>query len=825
MTQPGGEAERDGVTRTPLSRLKRAGWLLAAMAAATVPVAGVFSLSNVFYIRDLSLAFWPRYLWLRRSLIGGEWPLWDPYLAAGQSAVADGLHQMFLLPVLLLRLVGTEVMGFNLWVAMPFPLAAAGAYLFFRHRSSAPAASLGAVAFAVSGPVVSTGNFPNMSWAVAAVPWTLWAVDQCLQAPTQRRTALVALVVGFEALAGEPVTLAATLVLVTAYAIVFGAPGRDRSWPVGIRAWSAIAAGLVIGVAMSAVQFLPMAHAVSGSWRSANLNTSFWSLHPLTLVETLFIHLFGNFFDASIIEHVPWMRALNSGREPFFYSIYTGPTVLALATFGLAAGERRWTAFWTASGVVALFAAFGVYTPFYRLVLAHLPLVQSFRFPAKYLVITALSLAAFIATAWDTITSDEWGETCAARWSSARALGMAVPAFILAACYVMALGVFYAPMATNRWLMDIAWTVGISDLPAAASYMRPRLIDAIIPVAVLSAAAAAFLFLATSRRPERHLARHALFIVLVADLVVAAIGINPTLDRAWLSESPWMRTVRAHPESRYYFGGEQEGIFDIRDPDAPQFFVPPVDLNPAEARASVANESVLYPAPYGVRAVFSYDLAVLWPRVVQSTHRRFLRSKREDRDRFLDRTAVRYRILPPPQAAGHAPLARLRHFDTASLYDWGPGLERAFVVPDVLIIPDLRSQLNAMFGPGLDVRKTVLTAVAPSRVVGRAGAPAEASARIVEESNNRVLVDASAGANGGYLVLLDSYSADWQASVDGIDATVYEANVLYRTVPLPPGRHTVAFRYRPWSFEVGLACSLVSALVVLWLALPQKRRA
>ena len=36
-----------------------------------------------------------------------------PILAAGQSAVADALHQMFLLPVLAIRLAGSEVLEFQ----------------------------------------------------------------------------------------------------------------------------------------------------------------------------------------------------------------------------------------------------------------------------------------------------------------------------------------------------------------------------------------------------------------------------------------------------------------------------------------------------------------------------------------------------------------------------------------------------------------------------------------------------------------------------------------------------------------------------------------
>src|SRR5450759_4745464 len=193
-------------------------WAFFAAGAARLPFLGPIANSQVFYIRDLSLSFWGRYIWLRRALLSGEWPLWDPYVGAGQAAVADGLHQMFLLPALLVRLIGTEVLGFDLWVALPFPLAALGAWIFLAARFSAPASTLGAIAYAVSGPIVSTGNFPNMSWSVAFLPWVLSAVDRVVDNPTPRRVGALAVVVGLQALSGEPVTLFATLLVSGAYA-------------------------------------------------------------------------------------------------------------------------------------------------------------------------------------------------------------------------------------------------------------------------------------------------------------------------------------------------------------------------------------------------------------------------------------------------------------------------------------------------------------------------------------------------------------------------------------------------------------------------------
>ena len=85
-------------------RVPRGFWPALATALATIPVAGMFTLSKLFYVRDLTMAFRPRFLFLRHSVASGHFPLWDPYTAHGQAAVNDALYQLFHLPSLLIRL-------------------------------------------------------------------------------------------------------------------------------------------------------------------------------------------------------------------------------------------------------------------------------------------------------------------------------------------------------------------------------------------------------------------------------------------------------------------------------------------------------------------------------------------------------------------------------------------------------------------------------------------------------------------------------------------------------------------------------------------------
>ena len=70
------------------------------------------------------------------------------------------------------------------------------------------------------------------------------------------------------------------------------------------------------------------------------------------------------------------------------------------------------------------------------------------------------------------------------------------------------------------------------------------------------------------------------------------------------------------------------------------------------------------------------------------------------------------------------------------------------------------------------------------------------TARIVSYGNSEVVIEADSTA-GGYVVLNDPYHPWWFAAVDGAEAPVLRANVLFRAVAVPPGRHTVRFEFRP----------------------------
>ncbi len=68
-----------------------------------------------------------------------------------------------------------------------------------------------------------------------------------------------------------------------------------------------------------------------------------------------------------------------------------------------------------------------------------------------------------------------------------------------------------------------------------------------------------------------------------------------------------------------------------------------------------------------------------------------------------------------------------------------------------------------------------------------------------------------------FLYVSDTYYPGWRAYVDGKETKIYRANLAFRAIEAPKGKHTVVFRYVPMSFYTGLALTIIGILLCIWL--------
>ncbi len=74
-------------------------------------------------------------------------------------------------------------------------------------------------------------------------------------------------------------------------------------------------------------------------------------------------------------------------------------------------------------------------------------------------------------------------------------------------------------------------------------------------------------------------------------------------------------------------------------------------------------------------------------------------------------------------------------------------------------------------------------------------------------------------ARPGYVLLLDRYDPNWQATLDGRPAPVLRANQIFRAVYAEAGAHEIRFAYRQRGLRPGLIISLLTVAGLLVLSL------
>jgi hypothetical protein len=96
--------------------------------------------------------------------------------------------------------------------------------------------------------------------------------------------------------------------------------------------------------------------------------------------------------------------------------------------------------------------------------------------------------------------------------------------------------------------------------------------------------------------------------------------------------------------------------------------------------------------------------------------------------------------------------------------------------------------------------------------------------RITEYTNTLIRMETDI-SRPGFLFLSDAYYSGWKAFVDGEPVKIYKTNYAFRGVPIPGGKHTISFAYRPPRFFAGLLVSVAAVCIVLVILVKDRRRA
>jgi hypothetical protein len=168
--------------------------------------------------------------------------------------------------------------------------------------------------------------------------------------------------------------------------------------------------------------------------------------------------------------------------------------------------------------------------------------------------------------------------------------------------------------------------------------------------------------------------------------------------------------------------------------------------------------------------------------------------------------------IPLPELSRKNRFALSYMSDTVAVWENRDTLPRAFLVHSAQVLDD-GAALARMKGSDFVPGQVVFLSEGQEQAEPIKASTAQDRVEITRYEPDRVSLDISTDRTG-YLVLADSWYPGWNVTVDNQPAPMYRADVLFRAVAVEPGRHTLVFEYRPFSFILGVVISVTSLLVL-----------
>lgn len=762
-------ADRSGASRVPLV-LTIAIFMLAFLLPAWPWLSGAVTIPW-----DAKSQFFPQVQFLARSLARGEWPWWSPNVFAGWSEISDPQSLLFS-PLHVLLAASNAATSFRAFDAVSFAylfLGAVGIILFFHERGwHAGGALVAAMAFALGGSASARIQHTSQVISLAYLPLALWLLARALERSSWRAGLAAGAIAGLMAVGRDQVALLSLYVLagfVLAHWIEGGRPlARLRE---SIKPLFAAAASASIIAAVPIMMTMLLA-ARSNRPEISFASAAGGSLHPVHLLQFAFADLFGA-MNPDIEYWAPQSSIWDAawGSPGLYLSqnmglVYAGAlTFLALVSFGLIrgvawAGEIR---FFTITATLVLLYALGAYTPAFHLLYDLLPAVALYRRPADATFVL-VALVAFIAG----YLVHRWlSGTVPTATRLQRTFEVACPIVLVAGALVLARSVVGFGPAVGPVITAIVFTAA-----AIVVLLLARRIEARWPIPA-AALIAAFMALDLAWNNAPH--------VSTALPPEQFDALRPNTDDETVRLLKTRLAAVAAPDRR-----DRVELIGIA------YHWPNLSL--AQAFDHVFGHNPLRLHWFREATHVGDTVAIPSQRVFSPLYPSY-------RSAFADLLGVRFIATGVPaeeidSSLKPGDLNFIARTKDAYVY------ENPRALPRVMLLTDWRladfDDLLRSGWPPVDPRRTVLLKEPPSGVSFGAGTDAHGSARLLRYANTEVVVAVEAPA-GGILLLNDVWQPWWRASIDGADAEILKANVIFRAVVCPRGRHVIRFSFHPFA--------------------------
>jgi hypothetical protein len=712
----------------------------------------------------------------------GHFPLWNPYLFGGMPYIA-AMHGDIFYPTFLLRMVLPTDVAMTWGFIIHIFLAGFFTYVFLRGLGYGFFGSLvGGLAYMMSGQIassVSPGHDGKL-FVSALFPLGLWLLHRGIREGKNWSWGAFALIVGLCVLSPHPQLLQYMLLTSGAYALFLAfatLEGGRLPRNVAIRRLGAALIAVLIGLAIGAVQYLPVREYVKWSPRAGGLGdyaaATSYAWPPEELLNAYlpqFSGMLNNYWGRNGIH---------------LHSDYVGVVVLILAGaafLGLRADPRRkQIIFWTSALIVSVLWSLGSATPFYHIPYALIPGTKYFRAPATIFFVGTLALGLL---------------ACA---GTERFLQLRVSRKYLVG-WLIAGGVIAV-------LASVGALNGIAE-----SFADPRALDRVQANrgAVFVGAWRSFAFVVMLFAVWYGFSRNKLSIRLTAWALALLVTIDLwSIERLYWMFSPpasviyasdeIISTLKAEPQPARVFA------FQLRLTRDPDVFLNGDALMTHGQRLvwgyhgnQIGRYNALTDYPEGQRLLSPNGLAL--------TNTRFLLTNVPEMPFVRNATMVKGPVV---NATG----------DTTYLFRVSETNPYAWVTP-VAVKADDDQVLATIMDPRFDVKRAALfepgADVAASSGVKALPAPLAIDASVKRYEPGKVQMELSAPAPAGSsLVVSENYYPGWIASVDGKPGRIGRADYSLIGVELPEGARKVELNFTSPAYQRGKVVTWIAILLGL----------
>lgn len=786
------------------------------------------------------------YVWksfIIEALKSRQLPLWNPYILAGQPFLAAGQHSA-LYPLSLIYYALPLVKAYGYFTVLQLLLA--GVFMYFYARTiglKRVGAVIAAIVFPFSGFMIVSVVHPMIIAAASWLPLLLAILERLIRtqegpfadaqgspvASQKKRPvsyipwiAFGAAALGMQFLVGH-VEIAYYIMLTTAfYAVcrlaIYG--WRTRNWPQLGKLCLAVALLLVLGVALGAVQVVPMYELVKENFRQESATyrqVIAWAYPWRRLIAFLMPDFFGNpahhsYWDVFSRQTVTMLRnAQGETIRNIYWDVknyveggsYVGVLPLLLALVAVWKSRDRYVWIFLSLAVISLLFVFG--TPLYAVLYYLLPGIKQLHSPFRWIFPYTLSVSilAGCGASWLANNASHIGR------SAIRRLGGLALGLGLLGLSALALSLRFPnvviPLAQRAMLALAKAPEAFADGRAFYSY---EFRNFLIFFLALTGSGATLWWSTTHTRLGRvPVWQVSALAVIVAELFVIGMPFNPAADPTILQFEPpvvgflrqdtelWRFTTFNMPGEKTFNANEGSfyGFSDVRGYDS-----------------IIPKQYVEYMQLIGQQGELLYN------RIAPLSERAALDSP------LLDLLNVKYILTTQTIDNPHYTLV---YDNELRVYRNDDYLPRAFVVHRSQVIPDAAARHAAL--RQLDPRQTVILEEKPTgEFAGEEGEGWE-TAQIKTYGLNEVTIEVNL-ERFGYLVLADNWFPGWKAydlKVTGdtqagqaeYEIPIYRANGTFRAVALGPGQHLVRFKYTPLSFKLGLFISFIAGAILLLL--------